>query len=123
MKTTDYVEALRFKLGARSYYHLSQLIGMPESQLARYRKGGTFDNSMCIRVAQWLEIEPLTVIADMEMERAKDTKARELWANLIQKAAATAVCAGTLGLVGVTGLTPSPAQANDLTAYKFTTIY
>lgn len=82
MKTTDYVDALRTKLGARSDYHLSQLIGVQQNQIARYRKGGTFDNTMAARVAKLLAIPPLAIIADMEFERAKDEKAREMWAEI-----------------------------------------
>jgi hypothetical protein len=82
MKTTEYIDALRVKLNARSDYHLAQMLVMQQNQLARYRKGGTFDNNMAARVAKILELPPFAIIADMELERAKDDKAREMWQEI-----------------------------------------
>lgn len=82
MKTTEYIDALRVKLNARSDYHLAQILGMQQNQLARYRKGGTFDNNMALRVSKLLDLPPLAIISDMEAERAKDEKTRAAWAEI-----------------------------------------
>lgn len=119
MKTTDYVDELRVKLDARSDFALSKLLGIAHNQIGRYRKGGTFDNTMALRVAELLDVSPLTVIADMELERAKDAKARDTWATFLSKAASIA-CAATIGIGA--GTAPAPSNASDLTAYKFPSI-
>jgi hypothetical protein len=82
MKTTEYIDALRVKLDCKSDYALAKKLDMAQPQLARYRKGGTFDNNMALRFSKLLDIPPLAIISDMEVERAKDEKAREMWAEI-----------------------------------------
>lgn len=85
MRTTDYVDALRVKLAAPSDYALSKRLGIAPNVLARYRKGGTFDNSMAARAADILGCEPFEVIADMELERARTDAQRGYWAEVAQR--------------------------------------
>ena len=65
MRTTDYIDALRAATGTPSDYALAKFLGVQQNQIARYRKGGTFDNSMAARAAELLNLQPLEVIADM----------------------------------------------------------
>lgn len=85
MRSTDYVDALRVKLNCRSDYELSKRLGIAHNVIGRYRKGGTFDNSFCVRAAELLGVEPFEVIADMELERAKTDAQREQWAKVMQR--------------------------------------
>ena len=99
MKTTDYVDALRVKLQCRSDYELSKRLGIASNVLQRYRKGGTFDNTMAARVAALLDIEPLEVIGDMELERAKSDAAREQWTKIMQRFSRIAAAATGVALL------------------------
>lgn len=93
MRTPDYVDALRAKLDCRSDYELAKRLGVQQNQIARYRKGGTFDNTMAARVAALLDLDPLEVIGDMELERAKSDATREQWAKIMQRFSRVAAAA------------------------------
>lgn len=90
MRTTDYIDALRVKLNCKSDYALAKQLGMAQPQLARYRKGGTFDNSMALRVATLLDTDVFQVIVDMELERAKTDSQRGYWAEVVNRYAKVA---------------------------------
>jgi hypothetical protein len=81
MKTTaDFLDALRVKLNLNSDGKLADYLGMHRQHVSRYRTmGGTFDDEMCIRVAEILEIEPAFVMASMHHQRAKNPKVKAVW--------------------------------------------
>lgn len=99
MRTPDYVDALRVKLDCRSDYELAKRLGVQQNQIARYRKGGTFDNTMAARVAGLLDIDPLEVIGDMELERAKSDATREQWAKIMARFSRIAASAAGAALL------------------------
>lgn len=99
MRTNDYLDALRARLSADSDYALSQRLGMQYAQFRRYRKGGTFDNTMAARVASLLDLDPLEVIGDMELERAKSDATREQWAKIMARFSRIAASAAGAALL------------------------
>lgn len=113
MQASDYVDALRVKLSAPSDYALAKMLGVQQNQIARYRKGGTFDNAMCVRASEILGLQPLEIIGDMELQRAHTDAQRAHWAKFLQQfqrvSAAVAACA----IVGFTGLASPTAQAQN----------
>lgn len=111
MRTNDYLDALRARLSADSDYAVSQRLGMQYAQFRRYRKGGTFDNTMAARVAALLDIDPLEVIGDMELERAKTEAAREQWAKIMERFQRIAAAVAIGSIMGTTALAPQPANA------------
>ena len=85
MRTTDYVDALRSHYSAPSDYALAKILGVQAVHISRYRKGGTFDNAMCVRVSEILDIPPLEIIGDMELQRAHTDAQRAHWAKFLQQ--------------------------------------
>lgn len=80
MKTTQYLDALRSKLGLQSDYALAPVLGLTRAAVSVYRtKGVTFSDDVAIRVAQLLELPEGKVLADMKTEQAKSEVARKAW--------------------------------------------
>lgn len=90
MRATDYVDSLRVALECHSDYALAKRMGVQQNQIARYRKGGTFDNAMSVRTAEILGIEPLEIIGDMELQRASTDAQRATWAKFLERFAKVA---------------------------------
>jgi plasmid maintenance system antidote protein VapI/uncharacterized protein YceK len=111
MKTTSYLDAARAKLGLPSDYALARHLGVPKETISNYRSGRrAFSNDIAARLAEILELDPLQVIADAELERATHPQKKELW----QRIAATFGKAAALAVMSATPfLLPPPAQAGN----------
>lgn len=62
----------------RSDYRLAQKWGIESSRIAQYRNNRlrlTF--AQCIRIADTLEVNPLEILASLELERTKNEQERE----------------------------------------------
>lgn len=80
MNTSEYLAALRVKVGARSDYALIPTLGVTRQTLTNYRQGRTaFDDRVALHVAGLLEIDPARVLADMAAERATSPEVRAIW--------------------------------------------
>lgn len=108
--TIEYLEAVKLKTGATSDYQLAKVLESSRGGISSYRTGRThFDDLMCLKVADILEVDPLLVISEIHAERAKSEKEREVWRNLFQKIGG--VAATFLIATGINVATPSPASA------------
>lgn len=106
MKTRQYLDELKRELGLPSDYALAKRLGIHQATMSNYRNGKrAFDATMCMRVAELLDIDPLRVIVDCEAERAARPDVRKMWEGLARRLAACIV--GALGA----GLLASPPQA------------
>ena len=94
MKTKQYLAAVKAKLGITSDYGLQAPLGMGKTGVSHLMNGGTMSPTTAVRVAKILELDPLQVIADAELERGSD---QELWKSVARKVAALA----GLGLLAV----------------------
>jgi hypothetical protein len=104
VNTKEYLALVRAKLACTTDYKLSLVLNLPQPVVARYSKGGTFDNVMSVRVAEILGVPPLQVIADMEHERAKTEREKSRWKQYLQQFASAdvtvslAACAFAVGM-------------------------
>jgi len=107
MKTIDYLEEVRKLTEKKTDYAVAKMIGIPQSKIIAYKKGTTFGEGACEKVAQVLNIPLAAIMADMEAERAKRTTIREAW----EKAADTLrnVAAVVLLMVFTVGAAPTEA--------------
>lgn len=111
--TLDFLQAVKVKTGINSDYGIAPILGVTRAAVSNYRrKHGYFDDLVCVRVAEILEIDPIIVISAINAERSKDEKTRLIWANLYEKfgGVAAAVLIG-VGLIGAPNL--SKAELND----------
>jgi plasmid maintenance system antidote protein VapI len=83
MKTIDYLDLLKSKLGITSDYALAKAIGISKQAVSRYyTKGGSFDDDVAVKVAALLGKHPGLVMLDMHRERATNDKTRDLWEEI-----------------------------------------
>lgn len=98
MNSCDYLDAVKKKHGLRSDYQLGKFLGWGHSRISNYRAGKTqFDETACLEIAEALEVNPLTVMADINAERAKDSAVKTFWqevAKLAHKGMITTAFAG-----------------------------
>lgn len=116
MKTTaDFLDDLQKKLDVKSDYAVGKLLGIHRQQLSHYRLlKGAFDDEMCLRVAEVLEIDGAYVMACMHHQRAKNPEVKAAWKHTAEMlyglAASFLVIAVSLTLTyGVSGSDHSPA--------------
>lgn len=106
MKTIEYIEACKQKLGIESDYKLAQALEITRSAMSAYRNSGvTFSRHTAKKVAKILGIHPLRVVADMERQRAKTPEEQAMWRDFAGKLAAIA-----LGAVGLAAIATYPAD-------------
>ena len=110
MKTTrQYVAEVKRALGISSDYELAKRLGVSRQSISNYANGlRAFEPTMAARVAEILDLEPLQVIADAELERGS---APDLWKRLRDAAviAGAAIAAALLyraasGGLDITGI-------------------
>lgn len=102
MKAFEYCDAVKEKVGIESHYALAKRLGIAKQSITKLYAGGTFSNETALKVAEILEIDPLIVIADSEIEKAKVPEIRAVWENLAARIAAAVVMG-----VGVGGMVAS----------------
>jgi len=102
MKGTDWLDKTGETLGGASDYRLAKLLGVSTAAITAQRKGRstTLDDDACIAIAEILQIDPLTIIADQQAERAKTEKARAFWRRVT--AAAVVIVSTATGVAAPT---------------------
>jgi transcriptional regulator with XRE-family HTH domain len=95
MRTAQYLDAAKKALQITSDYALAQRLGIYHSNVSNWRAGRNFpDRAMCRELAGIVGVEPVQLIADVELERAikhRNAEERKLWERI---RAAVAVIAG-----------------------------
>lgn len=101
-------------------YAIAKLFGVSPSRITHYRKGrATFDDYMCIRIGEVLDVDALEIIAAMNAIRAKDEKQKKFWKQAYERITGTAASV-ILALALVAGLgSPSTSYAH----FKFNAEY
>lgn len=86
LTTIDFLEAIKTRHNVTSDYALAKYLGLTRSAISKYRNTKTaFDETMALRVAEALEIDPAYVLACVSFERANCTEAKEAWQRLAQR--------------------------------------
>lgn len=76
MITGELIDAVKAKLGAKSYYEVAKKTGIDERRISEYRKGRTPDEYACFKFAEILGRSPSSVIAEVLAEKEKDEDKR-----------------------------------------------
>lgn len=80
MNTLEYLDAVKAKTGLTTDYQLAKLLELEPSNITMYRKGRrVMDPYIATRVAEILEVPPMLVIAQSQLEREKDETKRAYW--------------------------------------------
>ena len=84
-KTIDYMEMVREhlskQLGERATdYRITKVLQINHASMSRYMNGkGAMDDKTAVKVAELLNLNPLTVITAVNAERSRNEKDREFW--------------------------------------------
>ncbi|MDR1994031.1 helix-turn-helix transcriptional regulator [Azonexus sp.] len=97
-RVTEYLEAAKAKIGIQSDYALAKRLDISKSTLAGIRRGSrTMPLIVVVKLAITLEIDPLTMVAELQLLTAKDPRHLEFWRSFIWRAVMAAVTACTQG--------------------------
>lgn len=111
MNTNDYLDLAKTKSGISSDYGLAARIGATRQAVSRWRNGGNPDPLYAAKIAELAQIDPLVVIADIEIEKAntahKPTVTAE-WRTLLSRLSGVAAAL----MVWTVLTSPSPAHAS-----------
>jgi hypothetical protein len=84
--TIEFLDAVKAKRGLASDYALANYLGESHQRISNYRVKRSFlDDSMAVKVAEALEIDPLYVIASVHAERAKKESEKKVWTDILEK--------------------------------------
>lgn len=111
MTPSEYLDACKAKIGVESDYKLSKRLDCPNGYVAEMRSGKRgVPLEIAFKLAITLELDPATVVADLEAQREKNPKRRDFWAGFIRRAAVVAALVCTLGL-SFSGISEGEAAA------------
>jgi len=114
MKTIEYCDLVKEKLCIESHYALAKCLDISKQSITKLYGGGTFSPSTAVKVAAILEIDPLRVIADSEIEKAKNRPAmRVVWEQIAARAAVAVFLGAGIGGI-MADLTTSEIEASPL---------
>lgn len=110
MKSIEWLDMAREKLGGISDYALAKKLGFTRSAMSAHRTGKvtTLSNETALQIADILGEEPLRIIADQQAEQAKTDEVRRFWLKI----AAAAVLILTIN-IGSENPLVSRAYANN----------
>lgn len=121
MNTKNYLAAVRRTTDTGSDYAVAKAIGVSRQAVSRYlNEGTTLDDSVAVRVAEILDLDPSQVILDVQIERASDQRVKTALKKIAERlstAAASVALALTLSALPDSALAghsqPSP-NANSV---------
>ncbi|MGZ4991117.1 MAG: hypothetical protein ACXWFX_16135 [Methylobacter sp.] len=80
MRPAEWLDKAKKKLIIESDYELSKVIGVHQSALTNIRKRNAgIDNYIASRLEDILELERMTIIIDMEIQKEKNEEKRNYW--------------------------------------------
>lgn len=80
MEATEWLDKAKQKLKVDSDYKLAKIIGIGNGAIANIRKRNSgMDNYVASRIEDILELEKMTVIIDMEIQKAKSEDKKRYW--------------------------------------------
>lgn len=83
MRTNQYLDAVRQALDLPSDYAVAAQFCLTRSAVSAYRMNkSSFDDATALKVARALKIDPLKVMADMSVIRAKSDEVRAAWLEI-----------------------------------------
>lgn len=100
MKPSAYLDAVKAQLNINSDYELAKRLKVGNGYIVMIRSGERpVPLDMAFKIAITLELDPSSVVADLEEQRAKNPERREFWRGFLSRAmTVTAVIMCTLAL-------------------------
>lgn len=86
MKAADWIDRVKSTHGWESDYRVAKELGLSRATVSSYRsRTPTLDEDSAVKVAHALGIDPVLILADQALERAKNEEARSAWAVALQR--------------------------------------
>ncbi|WP_414708876.1 helix-turn-helix domain-containing protein [Roseateles sp.] len=80
------LERAKTATGGASDYRIAQLLGVPRTTISNYRTGLRVpENPIAMRLADLCGLDPVEVVASVNLERAKSETDRELWKMILTR--------------------------------------
>jgi len=127
--SAKYLDLLQEKTETGSDYAIAKMLDVSRSRISSYRTGASrFDEEMCFKVANALNVEPMEVIAAIKLEQCKAKENLEMagfWASTLKKTGTTLSAA----FLTIAMTLPAPVEAsvfnitNVMTSFFDLTIY
>lgn len=90
MKTPEYLDLVREKLGLPSDYALQKPLNVSKTQVSNYRNGREFfSDPVAVRVAELCGLDAWRVLLDSHIERSKTPETRAAWTGMMEKISAS----------------------------------
>ena len=87
MKAGQWIDQVKVKKSLPSDYACASVLGLSRFTVSGYRKrpDATLDKDIALKVADALEIDPVVVLTDQAMERARTDQARSAWRGILER--------------------------------------
>ena len=86
MKAAEWIDRMKAVKHLDSDYRVAQELDLTRSAISKHRsRESTLDDDTALKVAAALAIDPVFVLADQAMERARSIEARSAWAGIVEK--------------------------------------
>ena len=84
MAASKWINQLRVKLDLGSDYAVAAQLGVSKQAISAIRSGSTkvMSDELSLRVANLLDIDPITVIADQRKAKARDKPTKAFWGKM-----------------------------------------
>lgn len=84
--TNKYLDAVKAKTGAPSDYALSVVLGISRQQISKYRtKGEYLGGETAVKAASILEIDPLLILSEIQIDKSKTDGEKAAWSALFER--------------------------------------
>ncbi len=92
MKPSEYLDAAKARLNIESDYELAKRLNVKRGPLCQMRQGDrAVPLDVAFKLAITLELDPATVVADLESQREKNPTRRAFWDSFTSHARAAVV--------------------------------
>lgn len=99
MTPNEYLDAAKNAMSIESDYELAKRLEITRQRVCEMRNGKLpINNITAFKLAITLNLDPASVLADLERQREKNDKKRGFWEGFLARAALVAALACTLGL-------------------------
>ena len=122
MKTSEYLDLAKSKAGINSDYALAMKIGATRQAVSRWRQGGNPDPLYAAKIAELAEVNPLLVIADIEIEKSNTAHRPAVtaeWRSLLSRVGGVAAAMAVGALLSA----PTPSEARAVTEASSNSLY
>jgi len=104
MTPAQYLDAAKERIQVSSDYELARRLGMPKQHISAWRSGKRSpDAYACAVLAITLELDPATVIADVQQQAETHAGRKEFWRSFLSRAGKVAAVLCTLASLAFAG--------------------